>query len=241
MCVTRDKDKSTQILRSALYWWAIWGQTCIKPHILYHWYTVNGLCSALIRYGWFKISKTLDYVTDFQQFDQVCFWSLYHYIAQHYSRTSHGAWKWLLERKKPEISSILSVSDIWNEKWEGCGWQCRRLRAGVMSDRREGGTGGGQTQVGVLTIPWVISQLSMGSSWSAGLSSPFTLSWINNRTTPYTREERQQAPPQHRTQSREKERQRGGELSNMQDMAAFIGGGERREGNDQSTKMKKGK
>lgn len=33
-----------------------------------------------------------------------------------------------------------------------------------MADRREGGTGGGQTQDGVLTIPWVISQLSMGSS-----------------------------------------------------------------------------
>lgn len=36
-----------------------------------------------------------------------------------------------------------------------------------MADRREGGREGrwgGQTQVGVLTIPWVISQLSMGSS-----------------------------------------------------------------------------
>lgn len=49
---------------------------------------------------------------------------------------------------------------------------------------------GGHTVDKVLTIPWVISQLSMGSSWSAGLSSPFTLSWINNRITPYTREER---------------------------------------------------
>lgn len=39
-----------------------------------------------------------------------------------------------------------------------------------------GGDKGGHTVERVLTIPWVISQLSMGSSWSAGLSSPFTLS-----------------------------------------------------------------
>lgn len=35
--------------------------------------------------------------------------------------------------------------------------------AGVMDDTRGGG-GGGHTEDGVLTIPWVISQLSMGSS-----------------------------------------------------------------------------
>lgn len=61
---------------------------------------------------------------------------------------------------------------------------------------------GGHTEGGVLTIPWVISQLSMGSSRSAGLSSPFTLSWINNRTIPYTREDRRQA---HSIQCRERD------------------------------------
>lgn len=125
----------------------------------------------------------------------------------------HMTWNWtLLWGKRLVVLGFLkhSRTEWWDEaeKWgaacEDYGTCRRRMRAGVMADMR-GGVGG-HTEDGVLTIPWVISQLSMGSSWSAGLSSPFTLSWINNRTTPYTREEREQAPPQHSTQCRERDR-----------------------------------
>lgn len=86
----------------------------------------------------------------------------------------------------------------------------RRLKTETMVNMREGG--GGHTVDEVLTIPWVISQLSMGSSWSAGLSSPFTLSWINNRITPYTREER---PHHSKAHSAERETE---SKSNVQEM-----------------------
>ena len=135
-------------------------------------------------------------------------------LPQHYSRKTVGKWTWLfLERKhlkwvqdyqlvRCEMINETTVDDDsaggWGQEW----WQTggREVR------------GGGQTRDGVLTIPWVISQLSMGSSWSAGLSSPFTLSWINNRTTPYTREERAAGPTtaQNTVQrKREREREKG--------------------------------
>lgn len=125
-----------------------------------------------------------------------------------------GTWKWIfLERKHLKL---VQYYHHWRVKWKMRRlWMTVQEVEGRSDGRQEGGREGrwgGQTQVGVLTIPWVISQLSMGSSWSAGLSSPLTLSWINNRTRPYTREEGQQAPPQHRTQRREaeRERERGG-------------------------------
>lgn len=96
----------------------------------------------------------------------------------------------------------------WNMKSSSWGlWMMTQELESRGDGGQEGGGVGGHTEDGVLTIPWVISQLSMGSSWSAGLSSPFTLSWINNRTTPYTREEKVAGPPpEHSTQCRERDR-----------------------------------
>lgn len=90
--------------------------------------------------------------------------------------------------------SALQVRDLFShcrtEMWDESEKNEVQQEVESMGDGGHEGGVGGHTEDGVLTIPWVISQLSMGSSWSAGLSSPFTLSWINNRTRPYTKEER---------------------------------------------------
>lgn len=118
------------------------------------------------------------------------------------TREQNLAWRWMLIEGitllAPGQSSEMTLKN------NSSLWEWWTMAEEVESDGGHGEGVGGHTVNRVLTIPWVISQLSMGSSWSAGLSSPSTLSWINNRITPYTREER----PHHSiAHSAERERQ----------------------------------
>lgn len=109
--------------------------------------------------------------------------------------------------------------------------------------RQEGGRGGGRTDTGwcphhsLGNKPAVYGQLLI--CW---VIIPF-YPQLNQQQNNTLHKRRKAAGPTtaQNTVQRERERETGGEVSNMQDMAAFIGGGERREGKDQSIKMKKGK
>lgn len=123
----------------------------------------------------------------------------------------------------------------WGWKWSAAhedDGQCRRR---LTWGGHEGGVGG-HTVDRVLTIPWVISQLSMGSSWSAGLSSPLTLSWINNRITPYTKEER----PHHHSiaQSAERETEKKSNVQKTTERGGNKWGQHKKMAKDHCIKMK---